>query len=144
MTGCRSRRSNNAIQGIDMNMFNVNVDSLVKEQLPLDELNGIVYIANVNCTKCVLQLFEYLDEISGMSMYDQLFLAANDTVMLNNLLQEEYDSPDSIKGKFQVIKIKDKIAAVQCNGVIVKKSPQGDEFLCEKYQPGYLNKLFNH
>jgi hypothetical protein len=78
-----------------------------------------------------------------MTIDESLFLAASDTVMLNILLQKEYAFPDSINGMFSVIKIDDKLTAVQCNGVIVKQI-QGDSFLCEKYQPGYLNKLFNH
>lgn len=143
MTGCKNNRSNGMNKGINPEAFSVNVDSIIKEELPLNDISGIVYIANVSCSKCVLKLFDFLDEVSELSIDDALYLAVNDTAMLNILLQSEYAAPESIDGLFSVIGLDNKLAVVQCNGTIVKKTP-GEPLLCIKYQPGYFKSLFNH
>lgn len=140
--GCRSNRNHNKINYKYPNLYNVNVDSLIKEAISLDDINGVVYITNVNCSNCIGELIEYVRDVSEIKIDDTLYLAAYDTLMLKFILQKEFGVSSPIVNMFSVKCLKDNRTGVLCDGFIVKHSRQAP-FSCEKYQPGFLDKMFN-
>ena len=125
------------------NIYNVNVDSLIQEIIPLDSINGVVYVANVKCSKCIVEMYEYIKEVSKQQIEDSLYLAVSDTLLLNYLLQKEFGQEKSTIADFSIILLNDNYSVVQCNGYLVKHTEQVP-FECKKYQSEYLYNLYNH
>lgn len=139
---CRNNHDRKKKQELYTNFYNVNIDSLIVEAIPLDSINGTIYISNTNCSKCIVELIQYIHEISRLKIEDELYLATTDTLMLKYILQNESRTYDSITNRFTIIYLKNKNISTRCNGYIIKNS-KPFPYSYKKYQPGYLDKMFN-
>ena len=66
MTGCKNNRSNGMNKGINPEAFSVNVDSIIKEELPLNDISGIVYIANAMLNILLQSEYAAPESIDGL------------------------------------------------------------------------------
>lgn len=138
---CRQKNDEKTILNLHSTSYQLNEDSLIKATIS-DSISGIIYIANTNCSKCLAELLEFVNEFSKYPVDEHLYIATTDTMLLNYILQREYFNSKDTDYLFSTYYIKEKSTSILCNGFIIKHDEYND-ITIQKYQPGCLNRLFN-
>lgn len=139
--GCNQEKDDRTSPNELSTSYHLNEDSLIKATIS-DSICGIIYITNTNCSKCLAELLEFVNEFFKYPVDEPLYIATTDTMLLNYILQREYDKSKNNHYTFSTCYIKERKTTILCNGFIIRHNNHND-ITIQKYQPGCLNRLFN-
>lgn len=113
---------------------NTQLDSMIMEEFNLDTINGVVYIFNPRCSKCVVDFSKFIKECASSTFNKKLYVASNDTLLVNYFVGEILDSL-SFK-RFIQLELHNKQLPIIYSGYIINKSK--DSIYYKKYQSGIV------